>query len=55
MRKTICPITKKSFDCQKCKALVDGKPCRYWVRDEIAEGDFEFVRKILEGEMNENK
>lgn len=53
MRKAICPITKKVFDCRKCEAIVDGEKCRYMVRDEIAEKDFEFVRKILEKEKNE--
>ena len=53
MKKVICPITKKPFDCQSCKAIVDGEKCRYMVRDEIAEGDFEFVRKVIEKEHDE--
>ncbi len=53
MRKAFCPITKKVFDCRNCNAIIDGEKCRYMVRDEIAEQDFEFVRKILEKEMNE--
>ena len=53
MRKAICPITKRVFDCQHCEAIIDGEKCRYMVRDEIAEKDFEFVRKVLEVELNE--
>lgn len=55
MKKSICPITKKIFNCQSCKAVLDGEICRYSVRDSIAEGDFRFVRKVLEREMNENR
>ncbi len=51
MKKAICPITKKVFDCQSCKAMVDGKKCPYMTRDDIAERDFRFVRKVLEREM----
>ena len=53
MKKANCPITKKVFDCQHCNAIVDGEKCRYMVRDELAEQDFEFVRKVIEKEMNE--
>ncbi len=53
MKKALCPITKKVFDCQNCNAIVEGEKCRYMVRDEIAEQDFKFVRKILEKELNE--
>ncbi len=51
MKKAICPITKQVFDCQSCKAMVDGKKCPYMTRDDIAERDFRFVRKVLEREM----
>ena len=53
MRKALCPITKKVFDCLSCKAIVDGEKCPYMVRDDLAEKDFKFVRKIVEKEMNE--
>lgn len=53
MKRAVCPITKKVFDCHNCTAIIDGEKCRYMVRDEIAEQDFEFVRKIIEREMNE--
>ncbi len=53
MKKAICPITKKIFDCRHCNAIVDNEKCRYMVRDEIAEQDFEFVRKVIERELNE--
>lgn len=55
MRKVICPITKKVFDCRNCEAIVDGEKCRYMVRDEIAEQDFKFVRKILEKEFKDRR
>ena len=53
MKRELCPLTKKVFNCQKCTAIVDGEKCRYMVRDEIAEGDFKFARKIIEKEMHE--
>ena len=53
MKKAMCPITKKAFDCQTCTAIVDGKKCPYMTRDDIAERDFKFVRRIVEREMNE--
>jgi len=53
MKKAICPITKKVFDCLDCRAIVDGERCRYWAKDDEATKDFRFVRKVLEKEMNE--
>jgi RNA polymerase subunit RPABC4/transcription elongation factor Spt4 len=53
MKRALCPITKKVFDCQKCTAIVDGEKCPFMVRDEIAEKEFEFVRRVIEKEMNE--
>ncbi len=52
MKKAICPVTKRVFDCQTCKAIVDNQKCPYMTRDDIAERDFKFVRKILERELN---
>ncbi len=53
MRKDICPITKKIFDCQKCKAIIDGEKCPYMFRDEQTERELKFLRKVVEKEMNE--
>ncbi len=53
MKRASCPITKRVFDCRSCTAVIDGEKCPYMARDEIAEADFEFVRKVIEREMNE--
>ena len=55
MKKAICPITRRVFDCQTCTAIVDNQKCPYMVRDDIAERDFKFVRKIVEREMENEK
>ena len=53
MGKAICPITKRVFDCQKCKAIVDGEKCPYMLRDEQTERELAFLRKVIEREKNE--
>uniref|UniRef100_A0A6M3JTQ0 Uncharacterized protein n=1 Tax=viral metagenome TaxID=1070528 RepID=A0A6M3JTQ0_9ZZZZ len=53
MKKAICPITKKPFDCLECFAIVDGEKCPYMLRDEQTERELNFLRKVIEREMNE--
>lgn len=53
MKKAICPITKKVFDCQLCKVIVDGEKCPYMLRDEQTERELKFLRKVVEGEKSE--
>ncbi len=53
MRKAICPITKKIFDCLECKEIVDGEKCPYMLRDEQTERELAFLRKVIEREKNE--
>jgi len=53
MKKAICPITKKVFDCLKCRIIVDGEKCPYMLRDEQTDRELKFLRKIVEGEKNE--
>ncbi len=53
MKKTICPITNKIFDCQECKAIAEDEQCPYMLRDEQTERELKFLRKIVEKELNE--
>ena len=54
MKRGICPITKKVFDCQNCTAIADGEKCPYMLRDEQTERELKFLRRVVEREMNEN-
>ncbi len=53
MGKAICPITKRVFDCLKCKEIADGEKCPYMLRDEQTEHELAFLRKVIEREKNE--
>ena len=53
MGKVICPITKKVFDCLKCREIIDDESCPYMLRDEQTERELAFLRKVIEREMNE--
>jgi len=53
MKKAICPVTNKSFDCLKCQAIVDGDKCPYMLRDEQTERELKFLRKVIERELIE--
>ncbi len=55
MKKALCPITKKVFDCLKCKAIIDGEKCPFMLRDEQTERELRFLRKIVENEMRETE
>uniref|UniRef100_A0A6M3LS85 Uncharacterized protein n=1 Tax=viral metagenome TaxID=1070528 RepID=A0A6M3LS85_9ZZZZ len=53
MRKAICPITNKPFDCLRCEEIVDDEKCPYMLRDEQTERELKFLRKVIEREINE--
>ena len=55
MTNTLCPITKKLFDCLACTAIVDGEKCPYMLRDEQTEHELEFLRRLIEREMDEKR
>jgi hypothetical protein len=50
MRKAICEITGKEFDCKNCKS-VEGKYCAYWELDDavshLAKQIREYVMEAL--------
>ncbi|MFH1231115.1 MAG: hypothetical protein V1709_06415 [Planctomycetota bacterium] len=54
MKKAICPITKKVFDCQNCTAIKD-EACVYWEFDECVDHTLKFLRELVEKEQNEKK
>jgi len=53
MRRGICSITNKVFDCLNCTAIEDGEECPYMVHDEATEYNLRFSRKLAEKEMRE--
>ncbi len=55
MKKAICPITKKPFDCLKCRAIVGNEKCPYMLRDEQTDRELKFLRKVIEREISEKK
>ena len=51
MKRIICPVTKKVFDCKVCLAIADNEKCPYMLRDEQTEKELKFLRKIVEREL----
>ena len=51
MKKAICPITRKPFECNHCKAVgINGK-CPYMIADEWIDDTFRTIRKLVEEEI----
>jgi len=50
MRKAVCPISKKPFNCSDCTLIVDGEKCPYMTLDKQNEKILRFIRKVVEKE-----
>ena len=48
--RTVCPITKRKFDCSTCEAIKDDEKCPYMICDEMVEQTLKFLRKMVENE-----
>ena len=54
MRKTVCPLTNKPFNCKDCDWIDKSGKCLYMKADDFVEKSFKTIRKqILKEIMNE--
>lgn len=52
MKKAICGITRKEFNCPKCK-IIEDKYCPYWELDDALEHLVDFKMKLMEDNFKE--
>lgn len=48
MRKVICPITKKEFNCQNC--TIKDERCPYFEFDKCIDHTLKFIRELVDNE-----
>ena len=54
MRKAICEITGKEFDCKNCKS-VEGKYCAYWELDDAVSHLAKQIREYVTEALQKNE
>jgi hypothetical protein len=54
MKKAICPITGKYFECLKCNAPKDDR-CPFMQFDECIQKTLKFIREVVENESKTDR